>query len=201
MKGTIILTNNYTYVGDIENDEPHGYGKFQYDNNHSYIGECRFGKPDGYGTYYFDNVGEIQYCGYFSTGRFNGIGTYKNHNFISKGTWRNDKRHGFFIKTDIVNKTSIRQMWFKGKLRQELFSQYIQPDALKTTKKNLIKSKKLQTSYKGNEKKCIGCHENFINATIANCGHVCMCFDCLCRCDKCPMCRGPLDQIVKLYIS
>lgn len=201
MKGTLILSNNYTYEGDIQHQEPHGYGVFNYANGHRYVGYCLLGRPDGYGTYYFND--DTKYVGYFSYGKFHGIGTYESKNIICKGHWRNDHRHGYFLETKKIPCITTRQLWYKNKLSAEETIQYIQPSALQTTKENPVKKpKKLQISYKANDKKCIACHKANQNATIVNCGHVCMCYDCLHKCgDKCPICRGPIDKIVKLFVS
>lgn len=32
---------------------------------------------------------------------------------------------------------------------------------------------------------------------IAPCGHKCACFECLSQCDKCPICRSPIERMVK----
>lgn len=201
MKFILILSNNYTYEGTIEHNEPHGYGIFNYANGHKYIGYCAFGKPDGFGEYIYNQ--DTNYIGYSSFGKFHGIGTYQDPNIIIKGHWRNDKKHGYFLKTNKEQCTTFRQLWIKDKLKAEESIQYIQPNALITTKDNPIKRPKIfQVTYKSTEKKCFACGEMPMNATIANCGHVCMCFDCLGKCaDKCPICRGPIDRIIRLFVS
>jgi hypothetical protein len=201
MKGTLILSNNYTYDGDIRHHEPHGYGKFTYVNGHKYIGHCVLGKADGFGTYYYD--ANTKYVGYFSCGMYHGIGTYENPHLISKGHWRNDLRHGYFLETNKVKSTTTRQLWHNNRLKAVEPVQYLQPDCLQTTKVNPIKIHKTrQVSYKAIEKKCIACNIAPMNATIVNCGHVCMCYECLLKCgDKCPICRGTLDKVVKLFVS
>lgn len=201
MKGILILSNNYTYEGTIEQNEPHGYGKFVYANGHTYEGHCVFGKADGYGIYNFSNV--IRYTGYFSNGKLHGIGTFESDKVITKGTWRNDRRNGYAIKTNKITCKSFRQFWLRGVLKKEEPIQYVQPEALQTTKNNPIKRPKLyQTSFKGVEKLCIGCNDRSMNAAAVNCGHVCMCYECLSKCsDKCPICRAPVGQIIKLFVS
>jgi len=201
MKFILILSNNYTYEGTIQHNEPHGYGTFNYANGHKYVGYCALGRPDGFGEYYYSET--TKHTGYFSFGKLHGIGTHENTKFISKGHWRVDKKHGYFLKTDKENCTTVRQLWVKDKLKAEEPIGYIQPSALVTTKDNPLKRPKIfQISYKAVEKKCIACGEMPMNATIANCGHVCMCSDCLGKCDgRCPICRGPIDRIIKLYVS
>lgn len=201
MKGILILSNNYTYEGSIQHNEPHGYGTFNYANGHKYVGYCELGKPDGFGTYYYNEY--VTYTGYFSMGKFHGIGTFETPKIINKGHWRGDRRHGYFLETNKVSKTTVRQLWNKDKKKITESIQYIQPIALQTTKDNPLKRPKLfQVTYKAIEKKCIACGEMPMNSSIANCGHVCMCYDCLTKCDnKCPICRGPIDKIIRLYIS
>jgi len=199
MKGILILTNNYTYEGTIQHDEPHGYGEFNYANGHRYVGYCALGRPDGYGTYYYND--KVSYTGYFSFGKFHGIGTYESQKIISKGTWRCDRRHGYFIKTNKETHTTTRQLWVKDKLKAEEPIQYVQPDALFTTKENPLKRQKMYQSVFHGLKTCIACHENNASAAVVNCGHVCMCYECLNKCEKCPICRGPKDRIIKLFIS
>ncbi len=201
MKYILILSNNYTYEGTIQHNEPHGYGTFMYVNGDKYTGYCAFGRSDGFGKYTFSNGNT--YVGYFSAGKLHGIGTYDTKTKISKGQWRHDKKHGNFLETDKSTCKTTRQIWIKDKLKMEEPTQYIAPECLDTTKDNPRKSqKKRQVSYKAVEKKCLGCGEMPMNSTIANCGHVCMCYECLEKCeDKCPICRGPIDQIIKLYVS
>jgi hypothetical protein len=200
MNGIVILTENYTYEGGIVNKEPHGRGIFQYANGDRYVGECKFGKADGYGTYYF-KAGGI-YKGFFSYGKIDGVGTYTDSTNVYKGTWRRDRKHGSFYKTNLHTSTTYKQLWMKGKLITSVPVQYIQPDALQTTKNNPITGpKKYQTAYKGNEKKCITCMDKTCNATNVRCGHVCMCHECLSKCTRCPICRVPISQIIKLYVS
>mgnify|MGYP001574684505 CR=1 FL=1 len=201
MNGLVILSNNYTYEGTIRYNEPHGYGTFTYINGHKYVGHCALGRPDGFGIYYYNN--STKYIGYFSLGKFNGIGTYENKNIISKGHWRSDKKHGNFLKTDKFECNTVRQLWIKDCLKIEESIQYIQPDSLQTSKNNPFKKQKShQITYKTTDKKCIACNLLPMNSAVANCGHVCMCYECLNKCGGlCPICRGTIDKIIRLYIS
>ncbi len=200
IKGTLTLSNNYTYVGEIRHNEPHGYGVFEYINGHKYEGHCVLGQPDGYGVYTFNE--SKKYSGYFSCGKFHGIGTYEDEHAISKGTWRNDEKHGYFLETNKVKFASTRQLWTNGKIRATEGIQYMAPELLYTTKENPAKNKKRQINFKAVEKKCVACNIDYMNAAVANCGHVCMCYECLSKCgNKCPICRGPINRIIKLYVS
>lgn len=200
MNGVLILSNNYTYEGSILHNEPHGYGIFYYNNGDRYIGQCQFGRSDGYGTYYYKSG--AMYQGYFSYGKFHGIGTYEDAKNITKGSWRSDNKHGHFIKTNKLEQVSSRQLWLKHKMKHEERIEYIQPDALRTVKENPNKKpKKYQVKYHGSPHKCIGCMDKPITATNSACGHVCMCYECLIKCNKCPICRCEMEKVVQLYVS
>ena len=200
MNGIILENSNYTYEGNIINNEAHGKGVFYYTNGDKYIGECKFGKLDGFGEYHYKS-GSI-YTGFFSFGKIHGIGTYEDSTNIYKGSWRNDKKHGMFFRTQKIRNETYLQKWNKGKLISFTKTQYIQPEALRTARENPLKQpKKYQITYKGNEKKCIGCYDKPTNSTNDVCGHVAMCHDCLSKCDRCPICRAPIGNIIRLYIS
>jgi len=200
MNGILILSNNYTYEGTILYNEPHGHGTFNYNNGDRYVGDCQFGRSDGYGVYYY-KLGQ-KYTGYFSFGKFHGIGTYEDDKYIIKGSWRVDKKHGHFIKTNKIEQNSFRQLWIKNKLKTEEQITYIQPAALTTVKENPNKSKKkYQSKYYGNPHKCIGCMDKIASVINSACGHVCMCYECLKKCEKCPICRCDIANIIQIYVS
>lgn len=193
---------NYSYEGDLRNDEPHGYGVFYYKNNDQYIGECKFGKKDGFGIYYYARLlnTTATYTGFFLNDKMNGIGTYEDEFNIYKGTWRNDKKCGTFYRTNKRISETYLQEWRNDKIISTKVVQYIQPSALRTTKENPKKQpRQHQVKYKGVEKKCIGCYHQSANAVNVSCGHVIMCFTCLSKCEKCPICRVSNEQIIRLY--
>lgn len=200
--GFLTLSNNYRYHGEIQHKEPHGYGTFLYANLDKYTGHCRLGQADGFGKYTWHENSNVQYTGYFSSGRFHGIGTLETRTHITKGQWRFDRKHGYFLTTDIVRQTTTREMWIKNKLQLQESIQYIPIEALQTTKLNPIKQqKKLQKRYTPSNSKCIGCELKLKNATSVDCGHVCMCDECLLKCTTCPICRKPISKIIKLFVS
>lgn len=201
MSGILVLSNNYTYDGEIYYNKPHGYGTYQYENGDRYIGQNQFGKKDGFGKYYFNNG--ASYEGYFSYDDFHGIGTYENATYITKGSWRRDLKHGTFITTNKLTETTMLQLWLKNQLKKEEPHQYVQPSALKTIKDNPHKlPKKTQKGYHGSTAYyCIGCTSKPVAAANASCGHVCMCYECLAKCEKCPICRCTIDKVVRLIIS
>jgi hypothetical protein len=201
MKGIILHAENYIYIGDIVDDEPHGRGRFYYNNGAIYIGECYFGKPDGYGIYIYQE--NTAYQGFFSYGKFHGIGTFEDAANIYKGSWRADKKHGMFFRTNKEAQCTYVQKWVDDILISSKDSQYIAAEELKTTKQNpyMRRDKKSKIAYKGAERQCIICNENPANCTNAKCGHVILCYNCFSRCDNCPICRSPVSQLIKLYVS
>ena len=200
MYGIILLKSNYTSEGGIIDGDPHGKGIFQYANGDRYVGECQYGKPDGFGTYTYRSG--ATYTGFFSYGRLHGVGTFEDKKNIYKGIWRGDRKHGMFYRTRKADCVTYMQKWQKGKLVSGVQVQYIQPVALETTKINPSKRpKKYQRSFKGVMKKCIACCDAPMNSTNDRCGHVVMCDTCLVKCDRCPICRVPIQNIIKLFVS
>jgi len=200
MKGLISLTANYSYEGDIVDNEPHGYGIFLYANGDKYIGKCKYGKQDGYGKYLYKSG--ASYVGFFSYGKIHGIGTFEDKKNIYKGSWRNNIKHGMFYRTRKQDLTTYLQKWTRGKLIGSKRTQYINPELLTTTKKNpRYIQKKHRIQYKGKGLTCITCCDKFVNATNDLCGHVTICAECWSKCDCCPICRSPIGKIITLYIS
>lgn len=199
MKGVIILESQYTYEGDIIDNEAHGQGVFVYENGDKYLGGCKFGKHDGFGIYIYKS--KSTYTGFFSAGKIHGIGTFEDKKNIYKGIWCHDRKHGMFYKTNKLEYKTYLQKWIKNKLINSVEIQYIQPTALRTVKHLSSKRKKYQKQFRGVEKKCIGCYSNPTNCANIICGHVIMCEGCLNKCDKCPICRAPITQIIRLFIS
>jgi len=201
MSGIIIANENYTYEGQIVDKEPHGKGTFYYTNGDKYIGECRYSQPDGYGYYYYSNGSYYQ--GFFSCGKFNGIGTFENKKSICKGHWRGHKKHGIFYLTQKSHFTSFQQQWRRGHLIKSMAIQYMSPNILRTTRDNPRYShQKKQKQYQGQQnKKCNICYDLPVNAVNDACGHVATCIDCLKKCDRCPICRAPIKNIIKLFIN
>jgi|SaaInlV_125m_DNA_1040241.scaffolds.fasta_scaffold72340_1 hypothetical protein len=92
----INYTNGDKYIGDIEDDCPHGKGKMTFANNEimSYDGDWINGNKHGYGSYIYTN-GAI-YNGNFSNDVLDGEGTlvYKNTNDTYFGSFKNNRFHG-----------------------------------------------------------------------------------------------------------
>lgn len=203
---TVIVTDNYTYDGDIVDGVAHGNGVYYYKNGDQYTGEVKYNKLDGFGTYNYRSG--ARYVGFFSYGKIHGIGTFEDSYHIYKGTWRNSKRHGIFYKTAKQSQATFLQQWQNDKLIKSSRTQYLSPDTLVTTKSNpRNKPKKKQVEFKHDPTKtklCVACCINPMNSTVTLCGHVSMCYDCLSKCDRCPICRAEITnrlQVIKLYIS
>jgi hypothetical protein len=205
MRGAIIYAECYAYVGDIESGELHGIGKVVYNSCDSYEGEFYYGKLDGFGTYTWADGDK--HIGYFAHSKFNGAGTLYTKNYITKGIWRFDVKHGIFYKTFKKTFKTVKQLWIKDRLVKSEDIQYIPPDALATYKNesqdNRIKQTHTDVKEPANfdEKKCITCLDKNANSTNNLCGHVCMCYECLSRVEECPICRCPIGIALKLYIS
>lgn len=197
--GMINLMSNYTYTGDIVDNMPHGRGVFHYQNGDVYRGECYYGRLDGFGVYNYKNGGKYQ--GFFSNGKINGIGTYTDARNVYKGTWRLDKKHGMFYCTRLDEPVTYRQKWINGKLVEGVRAQYVEPCFLQTVKQHPRRTVR-RAPYNGkNDRRCLACCAAPTNATSAQCGHVVMCYECLGRCDLCPICRVPIVDRIQLFIS
>jgi len=183
----------YEYIGDKLNDLPHGKGKFIFKNNNIYEGDCKFGFPDGFGKYIFSN-GDIL-TGFFSTGEINGLGTFENNILITKGAWRRNKKHGYFIKTIKSENKTFKELWQNDKLINQEEIDYTHPEILLVTKKK-FKNKKYNRTF-NNKMKCNNC-SNIANATNTSCGHVCLCYDCLINYKYCPICIIPIEKYLIL---
>ncbi len=195
MRGIIILKDNYVYEGDIIGDVQHGNGKMIYQNGDIYDGNFSYGKFDGYGKYsYADGA---SYTGYFLYGMYSGTGTYEDNNIILCGEWRNDYKHGGFFKTNKKEYKTTRQIWVDNICISEIPIQYMSSDMLQTKPK----IHKQTSCVKIHEKKCITCLDNIADSTNNLCGHICMCYGCLLKVDECPICRCPINLVLKLYIS
>ena len=174
--------------------EPHGVGNIIYANNDRYSGTFFYGKFDGYGTYTYDDGSS--YTGFFSYGQYNGTGTYENDDIILQGEWRNDKKHGGFFITNKKKFTTSRQIWVDDRRVSNIPMQYMAPNMLRTENKPSMIRKEPTLNH---DKKCITCIENAADATNNLCGHVCMCYGCLMKVDECPICRCPINLVLKLY--
>jgi len=184
----------YEYIGDKHNDLPHGKGKFIFTNKNIYEGECKFGFPDGFGKYIFSN-GDIL-TGFFSAGEINGLGTFENSNIITKGSWRNNKKHGNFVKTKKDENKTFKELWQNDKLISQSEIEYYHPEILMVTKKR-FKNKKYNRTF-NNKAKCGECN-NIANATSTECGHVYLCYTCLIKYKICPICMIPIEKYLVLF--
>lgn len=204
-KKGFIFDKDYSYEGELflKEELPHGNGTFYYSNGDEYTGEIKCGKPDGFGQLKTKTENSyIIHTGYFNMGKMNGIGTLDCDTAIRKGNWRNGMKHGDFIKTNKNNQTTYKEFWLKNKLIKSVVIQYRPPETLQTTKRNPKFIKKTNNIYyKGKDKKCAACCEKFTNATNTKCGHIVMCYECLLKCDKCPICRCNIEKIIKLFIA
>ena len=184
-----IVTSNYTYTGTVIDSVPHIYGTFAFNNSHRYIGNIAFGIPNKYGTYLYQNS---YYQGFFSRGKFHGLGTFEDSTNIYKGYWLNGKKNGVFKRTHKPSNTSYIQKYKNDKLVKETITNYIPVINLKTTEE------KAPLTPNG---KCIICYTMDKDCCNAACGHIVCCTICLQKCLNCPLCRIPITDIVHVYYS
>lgn len=81
------------YVGELKNDQPHGYGTAIFSSGKRYEGNWEHGKKVGEGTYYYKN--NERYEGAFFNNVREGEGTYYFSNgdrYV--GSWKGDQREG-----------------------------------------------------------------------------------------------------------
>jgi hypothetical protein len=185
-----IITLRYHYIGDTYHDQPHGHGTYVYNNGDTYIGDSQYGRLDGFGKYIYHAA---RYTGFFSFNKFHGEGTFEDIYNIYKGPWRNDQRHGIFYKTDKILKKSYKQFWQSDTLIANDEILFVDPQSLATKRHN---TRKLFVS----NNPCVGCCTSRALCAIVSCGHVVMCEFCLSQCKTCPICRIPIDRIIKLFI-
>ena len=188
----------YTHNGPLLNGKLHGECKLYYKNGDYYVGSFRYGRFDGYGEYKHENN---IYTGFYSYGRLNGLATAKTANSICKGQWRSGKKHGSFINTNTETRITTKELWEKDLLLSVKLIDYTPPELLQTSKINPKLEAKSKKFFKGVDKKCIICCNFSANSTNTSCGHVAMCFNCLIKCNNCPICRTPITNCIKLYID
>ncbi len=50
-------------------------------------------------------------------------------------------------------------------------------------------------------KLCKICFVSAIDCVLLNCGHLCCCLECSKALRACPMCRSPIERVVKTFVS
>ncbi len=129
--GVYSYKNGDEYEGTFKDSMKHGVGTMNWNDGRQYTGGWKNGLRDGYGIFFFPN--EDRYEGEFKDNLFNGKGTYfwageeekyegefKDHLFhgqgvmtkkeyIDKGTWKNDVRHGV-IETYTLNNVKVYEV-------------------------------------------------------------------------------------------
>jgi len=102
------------YVGELKNDQPHGYGTAIFSSGKRYEGNWDFGKKSGEGTYYYKN--NERYEGSFVNNVREGEGTYYFSNgdrYI--GSWKLDKRDGQGMIIKKNGNTTKNGIWKEDK--------------------------------------------------------------------------------------
>ncbi|QDZ24292.1 phosphatidylinositol phosphate kinase [Chloropicon primus] len=86
--------NGDVYHGAVENDLPHGYGKYEWSDGSFYEGEWSEGVKHGYGKYKW--ASGSSYEGQWSEGCMHGIGTYTGSDDSEyHGSFVKDKKSGY----------------------------------------------------------------------------------------------------------
>lgn len=182
------------YSGEEKFNLAHGYGKSIFPNGNVYVGNHHMDKPDGYGMMLM-NVSF--YLGHWSAGLPHGLGSWGDEGEIYKGHWRFGMKHGKFLHT-LGFKTSL-EWWNKNSLIESREITFIPAHQL------IVKQKipKRRSIFKPGQHKnlCFICVNNPVNCTNSTCGHCFACNECFSQCDKCPVCRAPIGQIIKLFLS
>jgi (p)ppGpp synthase/HD superfamily hydrolase len=119
---------------------------------------------------------------------------------VQKGTWRADRRHGVFYCTVKGDNKTYRQTWIRDILISQHETQYMSINALQTTKVNL-QCDAIKKFAPLRQTMCLGCSASPADVAIVACGHVCVCVNCVAMCTQCPICRVPIGQTLKLFIS
>lgn len=72
---------------------------------------------------------------------------------------------------------------------------------LKIDKKSEKKSRSSESEIENVLRQCVVCMENDYNIVIRPCNHLSTCTECSTKIDKCPTCRGPMEDFLKVYPS
>lgn len=180
------------YEGEEKFSMAHGHGKSVFANGNIYIGEHHLDKPDGYGVMLMNMSFHM---GFFSNGLPHGLGTYSDGLETLRGQWRLGMRHGKFIRTK--NFTTTCEWWYKNLLMEVRDSVYIPHEQLLVKPKLPVRRKIFKPGKF--DHLCFICVENTVNCTNSACGHCFACDECFKQCQNCPICRAPIEKIIKLF--
>lgn len=175
-----FVTDDYKYIGEIENNLPNGNGIATHVNGFTYRGEFKNGKLDGYGVETDDSYRIIydgdwkedmyhgygiynliehgqNYRGYFKDGDFHGIGKFFYGDRTYDGEWKYDIEHGKGVTVwkngDVSNGTYVNGM-LEGYVEIDYHSGDIFKGYMKAGKKHGqgVHTYKDGTTYNGNYK-------------------------------------------------
>lgn len=197
LRTKISYSSGDVFEGYTYKTIPHGSGKMTYYNGDRYIGKFVYGKIDGYGLYVYADL--AYYRGFFSDGKFHGLGTYETAQEITKGSWRNDVKHGKFHTTNKKTKTSHISLYIDGLLTEQHSTPHIDRSKLITTERKKDMKREKTFNIAKTEENCVVCNENLKNCCNSACGHLACCVDCLSQCKICPICRKNIDLVVRVY--
>ena len=84
--------NGDTYVGEMKNDKPHGYGTYTWPNGEKYVGVFKNDKKHGHGTW---TLKDIKYVGEWKEDKMHGQGTVTSNEIKFIGKFKDGERvHG-----------------------------------------------------------------------------------------------------------
>jgi hypothetical protein len=115
----VIFFANGKYVGEFQNNKPHGHGEGVTNTGIKYVGEHRDGKVHGQGTW--THPDGFKYVGEYKDSARNGQGTYyfpDGSRYV--GEWRDDTRNGQGIQYRADGTVNRSGLWTNGFLTQSV---------------------------------------------------------------------------------
>jgi len=62
-----------------------------------------------------------------------------------------------------------------------------------------IQSKEDKNDSDDDANSCVVCFDNPVEVVLLECGHLCLCSECSQKMNMCPVCRGSISRVVKVY--
>ena len=91
----------------------------------------------------------------------------------------------------------------KRRRRDPVEADYGQGSAAKGVFRRLLGAEATDTSRGSSSSgpECVVCMQKPHEAVIDPCGHISMCIRCAERVDTCPICRGSIDKVLRVFVS
>ena len=100
--------------------------------------------------------------------------------------------------SDKYNFEDILSEWELQKANSEISNTVHVPDVSKQTEMMVLKN---ENSKNESASMCIICMENPSCCAFVPCGHMCICAKCCSRSNECPICRTPIERILKIITA